>query len=103
MPDPTLVPVMVQRFECPFCKRRRSAKKAVREHIARCWHNPAARSCKTCANFTDEPGSGEYCEAGRPCPCNQGYRECRAGVQGVDAGEIKTGCPLWRPKEGDDA
>lgn len=102
MPDLAVapIPVTVTRFECPFCRHRRSARKAAREHIARCWLNPAARSCKTCANFTDEPG-GDPCEAGRPCACNQGYRACKAGIPGVAAGEIKSGCPLWLPKEAD--
>lgn len=35
---------------------------------------------------------------GRPCSCNQGYRQCEAGAAEVAGGEIKTGCPLWRPK-----
>jgi hypothetical protein len=89
---------MVQRFECPFCRHRRSAKKAVREHIAHCWLNPATQSCKTCANFTDEP-DGDWCEPGKPCNCNQGYRQCEAGIPEVSGGEIKTTCPLWQPKE----
>jgi hypothetical protein len=96
------VPVMVRRFECPFCRHRRSAMKAAAAHIARCWLNPAVKACKTCAHFTDEPGSGEYCEAGRPCPCDQGYRKCEAGIPEVADGEIKTACPLWLLKGGSD-
>lgn len=90
------VAVMVRRFECPFCKCRRSAKTALREHIGRCWLNPAARACKTCAHWETDPG-GEPCFPGRPCGCNHGYTSCAAGVGGVDKGEIRTGCPLWLP------
>ena len=103
MPDVTLapVPVMVQRYECPFCKRRRSVRKATAVHIARCWLNPAAKACKTCEHFTDVP-SGDYCEGGRPCACNKGFQQCEAGIPDVAAGEIRTGCPLWKLKETSD-
>lgn len=93
------VAVMVRRFRCPFCSRTHSAARAAREHMGRCWLNPATRSCKTCANWDVEPG-GEPCFPGRPCDCNHGYVQCLAGVAGVDRGEIKTGCPLWRAREG---
>lgn len=99
---PLPVPVTVQRFECPFCKRRRSAKSAVRDHIARCWLNPGARACKTCANFADEP-CGEPCFASRPCDCNSGYRQCEAGVRDVADGRIMSDCPLWKLREAGDA
>ena len=68
------------------------------EHIARCWLNPAVRSCKTCANL--EPGGDACgCEPG----CNWGSPSggipdsCAAGID-LD-GTIKTGCPLWRLRE----
>ena len=98
---PVPVPVTVQRFECPFCKRRRSARKAAAEHIGRCWLNPAARACKTCAHFTDEPDGG-WCLPGRPCECNRGYRQCEAGVADVTDGTIMSGCPLWQLRKDDD-
>ena len=56
-------PVTVTRWRCPFCRRSRAHKKATTEHIARCWLNPAVRSCKTCVNF--EPG-------GDACGCEPG-------------------------------
>jgi len=95
---PAPVPVTVQRFQCPFCKRRRSAKKAVTDHIARCWLNPAARACKTCEHFTDVPGE-EPCVPGRPCDCNSGYQLCEAGIADVAGGRILSGCPLWQARE----
>lgn len=86
--------VRVTRWRCPFCHRSRSSKRATAEHIARCWLNPAVRSCKTCANF--EPGGDACgCEPG----CNWGSPSggipdsCAAGLK-LD-GAVKTGCPLW--------
>jgi len=99
---PVPVPVTVQRFQCPFCSRRRAAKKTTAAHIERCWLNPAARACKTCANFTDEP-DGEPCFAGQPCDCNQGYQQCEAGIADVAGGTIVSGCPLWKLKEASNA
>jgi hypothetical protein len=97
---PLPVPVTVQRYGCPFCGRRRSARKAVSEHIERCWLNPAVRACKTCANFTSEP-DGEPCVPGQPCDCNRGYQQCEAGVADVGQGRIVSGCPRWKLREGD--
>ena len=94
------VPVMVKRWECPFCRRRRSGKAATAEHLGRCWLNPAVRSCKTCALFLLVP-SGEPCFPGRPCNCNDGYVECRAGESLSFEDVPRVGCPLWelRPAE----
>jgi hypothetical protein len=86
------VPVMVRRFECPFCHRRRSSKAATAEHIARCWMNPAARSCKTCAHYEFYRG-GAYC-VGTPCNCDPSEELCHAGVDLPDSMPV-TGCPLW--------
>jgi hypothetical protein len=88
-------PVIVTRWRCPFCRQSRSSRPAARRHIARCWHNPASRSCKTCAHYEYEP-DGEYC-VGTPCDCNQGYEQCGKGVS-FEAG-LKAGCPLWALKE----
>jgi len=92
-------PVTVTRWRCPFCHRSRAHKKATAEHIARCWLNPAVRSCKTCANL--EPGGDACgCEPG----CNWGSPSgsipdsCAAGVN-ISDGQIKTACPLWVLRE----
>ncbi|WP_328465497.1 hypothetical protein OHA21_43745 [Actinoplanes sp. NBC_00393] len=69
------------RYRCPHCPRTGSSKARVADHIGRCWTNPAARGCKTCANY-EGPGDACGCEPG----CNWGgpaggYPEhCRAGV-----------------------
>jgi hypothetical protein len=82
-------PVVVTRWRCPFCHRSRAHKQATTEHIARCWLNPAARSCKTCANYDFAPG-GDFC----PCGCGDGYAVCEAGIDVSDY-SIKAACPLW--------
>lgn len=94
MPDPEAI--MVKRWLCPFCRRSRSSKRVVAEHIARCWLNPVARSCKTCVSYEYDRG-GEPCFPGRPCNCNDGYEACGEGVD-LSAG-LKTACPLWRALE----
>jgi hypothetical protein len=90
--------IVVQRYRCPFCHRSRSARKATAEHIGRCWQNPAVRSCKTCTHL--EPG---YDACGCTDGCNWGSpsgpvpESCAAGVE--LGGPVRTGCPLWTPKE----
>jgi hypothetical protein len=61
------IEVVVKRYRCPFCPRSLSSKSRMADHIGKCWRNPAARGCKTCANFAPgEPAVGlsEYCAAG---------------------------------------
>jgi hypothetical protein len=91
--------ITVTRWRCPFCRRSRSAKRAAAEHMARCWLNPAVRSCKTCANF--EPAADACgCEPG----CNWGSPaggipdRCGAGAD-ISDGEVRTGCRLWQLRE----
>lgn len=88
------VPFLTTRYQCPFCLRARSTKRAAAEHITRCWYNPAAQSCKTCANYDHEP-DGEPCDPSSTgtCHCNDGHEDCEAGVDLSDG--LKTGCPLW--------
>jgi len=75
MTDPTApepIPFVTTRYACPYCTRTASAKARIREHMGRCWYNPDARGCKTCANFRDgeagsypeDPGVEEYCGLG---------------------------------------
>ena len=85
-------PLIVKRWRCPFCHRSRSSKRATAEHIARCWLNPAARSCKTCAHYEYDPG-GDWCFPGRPCNCNDGGEECSEGMD-LTRG-LLSGCLFW--------
>jgi hypothetical protein len=93
---PVPEPVTVTRYRCPFCHRSRSSKKATAEHIARCWLNPAVRSCKTCVNYDFWP-AGDYC-MGTPCNCNDAAVYCEAGIDIADF-SIRTACPLWALRE----
>jgi hypothetical protein len=68
-PEPTTR--RVTRYMCPHCSRGHWSKATAVEHIARCWWNPDARGCKTCAHFSpaeagpyrEHPGFPEECEA----------------------------------------
>jgi hypothetical protein len=85
------IPVVVTRHQCPYCRRTWSKSAAATAHIARCWHNPAARSCKTCQHFTPADSDGPYPEhPGWPEDCEDG-RDITAG--------LPVGCPQWTPTE----
>lgn len=109
------IPVRVTRYRCPHCARSYTRPVRTREHMARCWLNPAARGCKTCKNF--EPPTAEepdYCDAGvdlrgRPqCTTCHGFGQTFHGLElgasecadcGGDGAEIRPGpivhCDLW--------
>ncbi|WP_433731128.1 hypothetical protein ACQP2Y_21890 [Actinoplanes sp. CA-051413] len=115
------IPVLVRRHKCPHCPRTASRPVRVREHMNRCWYNPAARGCKTCKHFDQDPGDaevglvgGEFCGAGvdltgRPAcgTCNGVGETFDRGTLGVsechecggDGAEVKSGpivhCDLW--------
>lgn len=73
------------RHQCPYCRRTWAKREAAAVHIARCWHNPQARGCKTCVHFVP-PCEGPY-------PQHPGWpEECDAGR--TDPG-LHTDCPLW--------
>lgn len=73
--------ITVTRHRCPHCRRSWSRKKAATGHIARCWSNPAAQSCKTRAFYVPE--------------------ECAAGVDLRQFDDedgrrvLPIGCPKW--------
>lgn len=84
------IPVVVTRHQCPFCRITRAKKAAMAAHIARCWHNPAAKACKTCRHY-EPPQSGPYDEdPGWPEGCGAGCR--------IDH-RLKSDCPLWQGQE----
>lgn len=71
--EPIRKPVV--RWQCPHCSRTRAKRQAIAEHIARCWHNPDARSCFTCdhrwqpsGDGINEPFSPEGCSLGIQLP-----------------------------------
>lgn len=36
------------RWRCPHCRKSWSSKSRARQHVAGCWHDPAAKTCRTC-------------------------------------------------------
>ncbi|WP_416520101.1 hypothetical protein [Streptomyces achromogenes] len=81
-------PVIVNRFQCPFCRRfTRADPRAVQDHMTRCWSNPGLRCCKTCTHHQD---AGPHDD--ESCTHDQGpeYEEYQFPV---------LHCPLWQAKE----
>jgi hypothetical protein len=75
MPEP--IPFTVTRHRCPFCPRTGSSKARVTDHIGRCWSNPAARGCKTCAHYV--PYEAGDCDSGVPYN-NDDPEHCAIGI-----------------------
>ncbi|MFJ8555287.1 hypothetical protein [Streptomyces sp. NPDC093676] len=67
------LPVVVTRHQCPHCRRyTRARRDRVKQHMARCWQNPAARACKTCVHYEPADPDGPYPEhPGWPEGCAQ--------------------------------
>lgn len=88
------MPVIVSRHQCPFCRRFTRADAAqVRDHMTRCWQNPALRCCKTCTHHQDASGTpGSPDEWSEACthPDGPEYENYQFPV---------LHCPLWQPKE----
>jgi hypothetical protein len=108
------IPLRVVRHKCPHCARSHSRPGRAREHIARCWHNPAAKGCKTCKHFeTYADEYGDDCVAGVDLTGRPACETCRGGglvfLEGLGASECPTcggdgaeirpgpivGCELW--------
>lgn len=90
----TTLRVTVVRHQCPHCRRTWAKQAAATAHTERCWLNPAARGCKTCAYF-EPPGDGAQCVPGRNCNCNRYPESCL--VEAASAENIPlTGCPAWQ-------
>ena len=78
--------VTVKRYRCPHCRYSRSSRKPVVEHIARCWHNPVNRACKTCIHFERATGhTDDTCLAGVDLLKALGYERNRC----------MSDCSLW--------
>lgn len=105
----------VTRWKCPHCPRSWASKRTGREHIARCWFNPANRACKTCTHFTPrtfgdgitESASPDRCAAGEDLTVVEpqwiGFDPIGCGpVEPEKSGNpwvttLRTHCPKWTP------
>jgi len=89
--------VMVKRYECPTCSYRRSAKKSVADHMARCWENPANKACRTCRHFQPSvfgpPIDGPSVEE----RCGRGLLFELSEITGNQ--KLHTDCELWEPNQ----
>jgi hypothetical protein len=98
-----------------------SSRSRAREHMSRCWWDPANRACKTCIHF--ERWNGEYgdsCDRGVDLSGHPACPTCNGmgwDPNGMDIGgpcpecdnspevrdEVKAGpiihCDLWQPRE----
>ncbi|NUP16504.1 MAG: hypothetical protein HOZ81_10440 [Streptomyces sp.] len=84
------MPVVVTRHQCPHCRRyTRADPKRVQWHMARCWHNPGARGCKTCKHF--EPS------APGPYEGDPGWPEECGAEDGPALERPIVHCPFWEP------
>jgi hypothetical protein len=118
------IPVRVVRYGCPSCGRTASSRSRTREHMSRCWWDPANRGCKTCRHFdegdsadwaTGYQGSDEGCARGVDLSGRRGCARC--GGDGLllemggatecqtcagDGAEVKPGpivhCAEWEPR-----
>lgn len=81
------MPVVVSRHQCPFCRRFTRADAAqVRDHMTRCWRNPALRCCKTCTHHQD---ADAYSDEACTHPEGPEYEAYRFPV---------LHCPLWEAR-----
>lgn len=87
------IPIRVTRYQCPDCRRTHSKKAAATAHIARCWHNPNNRGCKTCAHY-EPAGNGAQCVPGDQCTCNSHPEFCNYDAGRALASPL-TNCPDW--------
>ena len=81
------ITIQVTRYKCPHCRRTWAKRWAAGMHVLRCFKNPEARSCKTCAAH-QLPEPPEF-HTGYP-GCNEG---CDAGHSLKDG--LRINCPDW--------
>lgn len=65
--------ITVKRHKCPCCGKSYANKGSAVAHINRCWHNPAAKGCKTCRHYEPaDSGDWEVGDTGLPEFCQRG-------------------------------
>lgn len=92
LPTAVTIPVTTVRHQCPHCRRTWAKQPAAASHVARCWHNPDVRSCKTCEHH--EPGAAAGgCSCDPYCNCPEIPEGCAIAA----ATPMVTDCPVWCP------
>jgi len=87
-------PTVVSRHQCPFCRRfTRASAHQVRDHMTRCWQNPALSCCKTCTHHQNASGT--------PDTPDEWLESCTHpdGPESEDYQFPVLYCPLWQLKE----
>ena len=94
-------PFQTTRYRCTWCRRSWAAKRTCTEHIARCWFNPANRSCKTCEHFEPAYHGDPFTEGSTPEKCHAGVDLMRDVELGTlyDRPLLPLHCPKWERKE----
>jgi len=71
----------IKAYQCDHCVKYLKTKHLIKKHEARCFYNPATKSCITCDHFSPNVDGevGRYCEAKRK-----------------DLKKLRTGCPIHR-------
>ncbi|MET9517460.1 hypothetical protein [Streptomyces sp. NPDC002994] len=92
------LPVVVTRHQCPYCRITRSKRSAAVAHMARCWNNPANRTCRSCVHFEPAVSYGD-CEPGRRCSCGDEPANCGVEVELPDYDQMPvTDCQQWETR-----
>lgn len=99
------MPIAVTKYRCQFkCGRQaKDSKKAVEEHEAKCWHNPAMQTCKTCKfehYYTDSDGFQTWKQRDCRHPDGDKITEEMYESLTIDTLHIKpvVNCPHWTHK-----
>jgi hypothetical protein len=91
-------PIVVQRHQCPFCRRyTRADPAAIRGHMTRCWRNPGLRNCKTCEHHLPAVQGTESCNPGEWCACGDYPEACDVDAAPRGATFPISHCPQWTP------
>lgn len=89
--------VTVRRYRCPHCGHSRAKETAAKAHMARCWHNPDVRTCKTCIHFEPYvPARG--CWGDPYCNCPEEPEGCAVGAWPDGVAFPVVDCPSWEAR-----
>lgn len=95
------MPRAVTAFACEFrCGRRTTMnRKSAIEHEARCFHNPATRSCQTCRHDVEEDhgiGDGDNIPEFARWASSMMVKVC--AVDARENANAKTNCDKWESR-----